>query len=301
MYSEKLLSALERGPVRAIGGTVYDAQMQMLMSTTDLHAVIRELGRKGISIQRTDAGGSPTWDVMESGDEFVRGQRGRIKGGPWGMKPGTKGRISKVFKPGEGSGWDAEFRARGWQPMRVKKGEVEFEAMSAEAIVNNLLEDDFDAHVKARERVKKWDAAHGSMQKLWPLKQQALAKFRELGRAVGYERALAHVGLTREDVSHPIYGDQIGSVDNYKKTHPAKVCATPSQCFSRKAQPLKAEVCRECGGPLKTVEVPYSFTELHGKYARYMLGVETNSGDRVWFNEPLPPTAFMDVPEAEAL
>jgi hypothetical protein len=171
--------------------------------------------------------------------------------------------------------------------------------MSAEAIVNNLLEDGFDAHVKAHERVQKWDAAHGSMQKLWPLKQQSLAKFRELGRAVGYERALAHVGLTREDVSHPIYGAQIGSIDNYRNTRPAKVCQQP-HCMAKKPQPLSSEVCRECGEPLVAKEVPLSFTDLHNKYSRYMLGVETNDGRRVWFNEMLPPTAFMDVPDTEA-
>lgn len=173
--------------------------------------------------------------------------------------------------------------------------------MNAEIIVDRLLEADFDAHVKAHERVKHWDAAHDSMQKLWPLKQKSLELFRELGRAMGYERALAHVGLTRDDVASPIYGAQIGSIDNYKKTRPAKVCASPSQCFSRKAQSLKAEVCRECGGPLKMVQVPYTFTDLHDKLARYMLGVETKDGDRVWFDEPLPPRAFMDTAESSAV
>lgn len=86
--------------------------------------------------------------------EYERGQRGKIKGSPWGMKPGTKGRISRVFKPGQGMGYDAEFRAKGWQPVRVKKGEVEVESRP-QAIVNDMLGEAYDEHVKAHERVQR--------------------------------------------------------------------------------------------------------------------------------------------------
>lgn len=154
-----------------------------------------------------------------------------------------------------------------------------------------MLEDDYDAHVKAHERIQTWDKAHASARQLLGLKQKSLAKFRELGVAIGYERALAKVGLRREDVSHPIYGAQIGSIDNYKKTQPAKA--------AKKPQPLTSEVCRECGEPLTLKQVPLSFTDLHNKMSRHMLGVETNDGRRVWFDEPLPPT-FEPEPEPEA-
>jgi hypothetical protein len=257
-------------------------------------------------------------------NEFVRGQRGTIKGRPWGMKPGTKGRISRVFKPGQGSGYDAEFRAKGWQPMRVNKGEVDFDTPvsavtgvapsapaaspptersarrryygydeqsvyndRASAIVEAMLEGDYDAHVKAHERVQKWDKAHGTYQDLARKKAQAQELFTQLGTSIGYERALAHVGLNREDVSHQIYGAQIGSIDNYKKTRPAKVCQQPYCGAGRR--PQTGEACSDCGEPLADVEVPLSFSDLHRNYARHILGVETNDGRRVWFDEPVPP------------
>lgn len=57
--------ALEIGPIRAIGGIVYDSQMNVLMNTTNLHAAIQELGQNGISVRRTDSGGSPTWEIAD--------------------------------------------------------------------------------------------------------------------------------------------------------------------------------------------------------------------------------------------
>lgn len=167
--------------------------------------------------------------------------------------------------------------------------------MSAKTVVKTLLEDDYDAHVKAHERIQTWDKAHASARQLLGLKQKSLSKFRELGVAIGYERALAKVGLRREDVSHPIYGAQIGSIDNYKRTQPAKVCKQ-RYCMAKKPQPLTSEVCRECNEPLTLTQVPLSFTDLHNKLSRHMLGVETNDGRRVWFDEPLSPNFE---PEAE--
>ena len=46
--------------------------------------------------------------------------------------------------------------------------------------------------------------------------------FAELGRSIGYERALARIGVDKSEVSHQIYGAQIGSVENYKKTRPVR-------------------------------------------------------------------------------
>jgi len=62
-YSVKLLEALQRGLVRCIGGTVYDSNMNYLMTNTDMYYAVRELGSKGIPVQRIDSGGSPTWDL----------------------------------------------------------------------------------------------------------------------------------------------------------------------------------------------------------------------------------------------
>jgi hypothetical protein len=166
----------------------------------------------------------------------------------------------------------------------------------AQEIVAHMLDEAYDEHVKAHERVQKWDKAHATYHDLMRKKMKAAELFRELGRSIGYERALARVGLTRADVSHPIYGAQIGSVDNYKKTRAAKVCQAQYCGAGRK--PQTGEVCRECGGPLTTVQVPYSFTDLHNRMPRHMLGVETNDGRRVWFDEPLPPQPELQ-PESE--
>lgn len=230
--------------------------------------------------------------------DYERGQRGRIKGGPWGMKPGTKGRISRVFKPGQGMGYDAEFRTKGWHPMRVKKGEVETEnQVKAQVIVNDMLGEAYDEHVKAHERVQKWDKAHTTYHDLMCKKQKAAELFREVGRSIGYERALARVGLTRADVSHPIYGAQIGSTHNYKQTRPQRRCQN-IHCNDRGPKPESQDTCRTCGEPLVTKQVSYSFTDLHTRMPRHMLGVETNDGRRVWFNEPLPPQPELQ-PEPE--
>lgn len=225
--------------------------------------------------------------------DYVRGQRGTIKGGPWGMKPGTKGRISRVFKPGQGMGYDAEFRAKGWHPMRVKKGEVDV-TERAQAIVNDMLGEAYDEHVKAHERVQHWDKAHATYQDLLQKKREAAKLFRELGRSIGYERALARIGVDKSQVSHQIYGAQIGSIDNYKKTRPVRQCSS-FHCKDRRPYPETQERCPTCEEPLETRQMRYSFTDLHGKLANAMLGVELNDGTRVWFDEPLLPQQSLEI------
>jgi len=64
--AQKILNVIHHGPIRAIGGIVYDSDMRPLMNTTELYHAIRELGQRGIVINRTDSGGSPTWDVEPS-------------------------------------------------------------------------------------------------------------------------------------------------------------------------------------------------------------------------------------------
>lgn len=161
--------------------------------------------------------------------------------------------------------------------------------MNAAELVTDMLEaDQQDAHVKAHERIQKWDKAHTTYQDLYQKKQQALGIFRELGRSIGYERALARVGVEKADVSSQVYGAQIGSIDNYKKTRPIRQCQS-FHCKDRRPYPETQEVCPTCDEPLKTREMRYSYSDLHGKLANHMLGVELNDGRRVWFDEPLAP------------
>jgi len=157
----------------------------------------------------------------------------------------------------------------------------------AQDIVDQMLDEAYDAHVKAHERVQKWDKAHGSYQKLWKLKRKAHDLFREMGRAVGYERALAHVGLSREDVAHPIRGGQVGATHNYKVKMPVKVCRDQYCNLNGKAQPKQTEVCGSCGNEVKTEMVPTPPSALRGKLASYIVGVETNDGRTVFFPEPV--------------
>lgn len=65
--SLKLINALVLGPVRAIGGMVFDHKMELIFSTTDMHEAVNHLNGIGLNIQRTDAGGMPTWDHITSG------------------------------------------------------------------------------------------------------------------------------------------------------------------------------------------------------------------------------------------
>lgn len=60
--SQRLLLAIRKGPVEAIGGTIYDAHKQTVMSTADLHSAIRALARRGIVIRRMSEL-LPTWDI----------------------------------------------------------------------------------------------------------------------------------------------------------------------------------------------------------------------------------------------
>jgi hypothetical protein len=57
---EKLLAALMCGPIRAIGGVVFDSCHKPLMNTTELCDTIR-IHR--LPVNRIDAGGSPTWEI----------------------------------------------------------------------------------------------------------------------------------------------------------------------------------------------------------------------------------------------
>ncbi len=55
--------ALDKGSIRAIGGTVYGPDMGYICSTTDLYPVIRALNQQKVKVGRTDSGGAPTWAI----------------------------------------------------------------------------------------------------------------------------------------------------------------------------------------------------------------------------------------------
>ena len=166
----------------------------------------------------------------------------------------------------------------------------------AKKIVEKMLGESYDEHVKAHELVQKWDRAHDSFGKLYNLKHKSLGLMKELGKSIAYERALARVGLKRADVAHPISGAQIGSTHNYKKGRTVRRCQNV-HCRDRGSKPEDQEQCLTCGEPLVTKQVPYSFTDLHDKFGRYILGVETNDGRRVWFDEMIPPQPPLEAEE----
>jgi len=62
---ERLLDALQKGPIRAIGLAVYDSDMVYMYQTITLKEAIDELHRTSLTLRvgRIDAGGTPTWDL----------------------------------------------------------------------------------------------------------------------------------------------------------------------------------------------------------------------------------------------
>ncbi len=165
-------------------------------------------------------------------------------------------------------------------------------SMEADKLVSSMLEDgeQLDAHVKAHGRVQKWDKAHSTYQDLYAKHLKARALFAEMGRSIGYERALARAGISRADVANQIHGAQIGATHNFKGQRNAKVCKDTQYCAQgRMRRKQTGEVCGDCGGPTMDALVPYAPSDLRGRFANYMFGVDTNDGRRVWFDEPLPP------------
>ena len=167
----------------------------------------------------------------------------------------------------------------------------------AKKIVDTMLDENYDEHVKAHKLVQKWDNAHDSYGKLLALKHKSMGLFREMGTAIAYERALARVGLKRDDVAKRIRGDAIGATHNYKIKMPVKVCTDEYCSWRGKPQPKNTEVCGSCGNPVKDEMVPTPPSVLRGRLASHMVGVETKDGRRVWFDQPIPPQPEM---EAEA-
>lgn len=156
----------------------------------------------------------------------------------------------------------------------------------AEKIVAKLVEDD---QQKARDRVEKWDKAHasfGDLSALWAKRDKLQ---REMGQAIALERALAHSGITREDVARFIHGSEVGQVDNYKRQTPAKVCKNIHCRIFNRPQSDDRDACQDCLGQLQTVMKPTSPSDLRTKLATHIVGVELNDGRKLWFQDPVPP------------
>lgn len=64
--ADKIWHAAKRGPIRGIGGLAYDRCMSPLMDLTRLSIAINDLARDGKLLSRTDAGGSPRWEIDPS-------------------------------------------------------------------------------------------------------------------------------------------------------------------------------------------------------------------------------------------
>lgn len=171
--------------------------------------------------------------------------------------------------------------------------------MNATKLVDALLETEHDEHVKAYERIKKWDTASSDFERLFGLKKKSLDTMRELGASIAYERALARVGLTREEVDHHIYGGHISATHNYKGKELLKKCAdkecNPLGRFNLQPfVPGEERLCPQCQKPMVEEMAPISPQRLKTKYERYIVGVVTNDGRTVWFTDPVPPkSAFV--------
>lgn len=159
----------------------------------------------------------------------------------------------------------------------------------ANVIVGKLLEDDHDQHMKAWNRVQKWDQAHASYKEMAGLKKQAYSLFLELGQALAVERALAHLGLSKEDVSHYITGAGASATHNFKRDEPVTLCMN-NYCrqYNRPMKQTSVD-CHECGQPLTTTQRRVPLSDFRNKYTNYVVGAELRDGRTVMFKEPIPP------------
>jgi hypothetical protein len=153
---------------------------------------------------------------------------------------------------------------------------------------------------KLLETTEKWDNAHRTYKDLFRLEKKRHELYKEMGRSIEYHRALAHKGLRREDVARPLVGAGIGATDNYKNGLPAAMCKNQWCKMLNKHQPDTLENCPECGQALAPSIRPISPSDLRGKFARYIVGVETKDGRKVFFDEPLSDTPWNQWEREEA-
>ncbi len=60
-----MVALLDNKTITAIGGMVYDSQMEYLCGTTELHELVTELRKNtDYRIARIDSGGKPTWKLI---------------------------------------------------------------------------------------------------------------------------------------------------------------------------------------------------------------------------------------------
>jgi hypothetical protein len=161
----------------------------------------------------------------------------------------------------------------------------------ADKLVSVLLEDDgHSEHMKGWDRIKKWDGAVKSYADLRALQQQAEIKYREMGQALSIERALAYLGIQRTDVDEWITGAQIGATHNYKRTVPFTTCRrTMCELNGKPVKQHDQEGCPNCGEQLVTTQRQVSPIDIRTKFGRYIVGVRTNDGRTLWFQDPVPP------------
>jgi hypothetical protein len=131
-----------------------------------------------------------------------------------------------------------------------------------ETIVNTLLEaEQLDAHVKAYDRIKSWDGAYSTYHDLRAKHLKARALFDKMGVSIAYERALAKVGLAKDQVDAPI---RLNSFLNstLPKEMPAK---------AREICLLALQRMRHGGG----------------MWGNVIIGARGNDGASYWFDEPV--------------
>jgi hypothetical protein len=148
------------------------------------------------------------------------------------------------------------------------------------------------------EHIAKLENISQKAQHLYALKKQSLKLLAELARTMQYNLELAKTGTDPKDVTHYITGNQIGATHNYKGTRKVKMCAEVSwfgACLnSRHCKPLAldVEVCPECRGAVKTVDLRMSASYLRDKLPRHIVGVELNDGSFAFFENPIAPLAY---------
>jgi len=63
----------------------------------------------------------------------------------------------------------------------------------------------------SKSKLEKWDAAYIKCLELQKSHDEAIRLYRELGKAIAAERALAQLDLTHDDVLHWVFGSEVVS------------------------------------------------------------------------------------------
>lgn len=133
-----------------------------------------------------------------------------------------------------------------------------------------------------------------TFKRLWELNRRKAELMRELGFTLAFNDALARIQVDRKQVVFTIYAKQLGAVDNYRLAREVKKCSSSLCRLYNVNQPYTTSVCSECGEPLTEVVVAVSSSDLRGRFADYMVGVETQDKLRHWFNHPLSKEPWLD-------